>query len=464
MEYTIRTIRNLVPAMLLSIVAACTDNAGIAEERAEGNFCIKATVSDAIMVRGINGTVKSGEYRFSYPAKDGAYTTVPCPFTDGTGLAADAGDGHFLTWEDVAGNPPYRFYLDNVPAANNGGESFYGVQFSDAEKQRYAAGIDNEKATNDIVWGEYSTGSTGSAELPFKLYHRMTRISVVVTASKNNVLDNAQVALTDVVLLPENFNRIKGEVGISDSPKYTLFELRGASSPAWTSESKTETVEGSDATTTSYVYTTGNFIFPPQPLREGANRPRLKITIPKSAGEDAGTYSAVLPAAMTITTGGVTSTQTLSRLSAGQHLTLYVTLLRKDDKPALEFRPAVVERWDYKGNHEVVANKAGIYKPEDMPKLITAYNKMKGKENTSKDWEREVKRYGTYQNDKWTFNLFTHLTFDITAGTTELFCDRKFTFNMHGYAITIKKEDNEKVYEESGLTELIEKLSTPTTR
>lgn len=64
MEYTIRTIRNLVPAMLLSIVAACTDNAGIAEERAEGNFCIKATVSDAIMVRGINGTVKSGEYRF----------------------------------------------------------------------------------------------------------------------------------------------------------------------------------------------------------------------------------------------------------------------------------------------------------------------------------------------------------------------------------------------------------------
>ena len=461
MKYNIYVMRCLVPAMLLTVLAACTGNAEVAGERAEGNFRIKAAVSDAIMVRGIDGKVESGDYRFSYLGKDNAYTTVTCTFTNGTGLAAAAGDGHFLTWDDVAYSNPYHFYLDNVPAANNGGEDFYGVEFSDPEKALYEAGIDNAEATNDIVWGHYNTGSTGSVNLPFELYHRMTRISVVVTASTGDVLKDAVVVLTDMVLQPESFNRLTGEVGISETPEYSAFTLRNDSTE-WLSEPKTEIEEGTGNTVTRYAYTTSNFIFPPQPLREGKDRPSLRITLPESAGDDAGTYSAVLPAAMTITTGGVTSMQTLSRLSAGQHLTLNVTLLRSNEKPSLEFRPAVVERWVHKGVHEVVANKAGIYKPEDMKSLITAYNMMKAGD-TSEDRERKVKRYGTLKDGKWTFNLFTHLTFEIEADT-ELFCDDNFTFDMHGYAITIKKGETETEYKESDLADLSRELSPSTAR
>ncbi|WP_302028201.1 fimbrillin family protein [Bacteroides caecimuris] len=428
--------RCLLVIFLSAFIVSCADNIRVDNMEAEGNFHIHATVSDRILSRGLEGTVTKSDsagYRFSYPAQKDAYHTTSCTFNSGTGLAT-ATDGHFLTWADVENAVDYTFLLDNVPYNNNVTDELYGVQFSDKEKQRYAAGMDNEKATNDIVWGQCKVTSRESVELKFDLYHRMTRLSVHVTSSSADELKNASVELTKVILCPENFNRLTGEIGVAADPLYESILLRKGEQD-WESEP----VAGENVSTTNHVYKTIPFIFPPQRLREGEERPRLRISMIE--GGEQVTYSAALPTALTVTTAdGVTSSMQLSRLTAGQHLTLNVTLLHDGEKPMLEFRPAVVERWKDLGSHTIVANKAGIYDASNLPELIMAYNLLKQAtdENSKKESHRKVARYGTEKEGKWTFNLFANLEFpNENASLDELFCDNNFTFNMYGHSITI---------------------------
>lgn len=449
MKYNTYILYSLFSVMFLSVIAAsCADHTAATDGiEAEGNFRIRAAVSDGVLVRGLNTGIvtesDSAGYRFSYPAQD-TYFTVPCTFASGTGLVA-AADGHFLTWADIAYMENYTFLLDNVPYDNNGSEEFYGVRFSDKEKELYAAGIDDEDATNDIVWGQCKISNRKSVELKFDLYHCMSRLSVHVTSDNKEELKNASVELTEVVLQPENFNRLTGQIGIADTPDYASITLR-ENILEWESEP----VSGDG--TTSYVYKTAPFIFPPQQLQKGEKRPRLRISLEEN-GEQV-TYSAPLPTALTVTDAdGVTSSMQLSRLTAGQHLTLNVTLLRDGQKPKLEFRPAVVERWEDKGTYPIVANKAGIYDASDLPKLIKAYNDLKADVNNAEAL-REVKRYGTEKDGKWTFNLFANLEFGDNDLRT-LFCDSDFTFAMYGHSITI---DNTK-YNQDNIEDLVKRLT-----
>ncbi len=451
MKYNTYILYSILSVMFLPVIAvSCADHTAATDGiEAEGNFRIRATISDGVLARGLNvGTVAESDsagYRFSYPVLS-TYSTVPCTFASSTGLVA-AADGHFLTWADITYMENYTFLLDNVPYDNNGSEEFYGVQFSDAEKKLYAAGIDDKDATNDIVWGQCKISDRKSVELKFDLYHRMTRLSVHVTSNDGEELKNASVELTEVVLRPENFNRLTGQIGIADTPDYTSIMLR-ENTPEWESE----LVSGDGTTASNYVYKTAPFIFPPQRLQEGEKRPRLRISM-KENGEQV-TYSAPLPIALTVTdANGVTSSMQLSRLTAGQHLTLNVTLLRDGQKPKLEFRPAVVERWKDIGTYPIVANKAGIYDLSDLPKLIEAYNHLKADANNDKAL-REVKRYGTEKDGKWTFNLFANLEF-ADGELTTLFCDSDFTFAMYGHSITIGDTE----YKDNAVENLVDRLT-----
>ena len=463
MRYNTYILHYFIAATLLLAVAACTDGIGEQAAEAEGDFRIKATVCNRITTRGIpDGKITQGNtYRFSYPQKTGIYATVPCTFTDGTGLAT-ADDGHFLTWADITDyQSKYTFYLDNIPSSGQAATG--GVIFTEKESTiTYAAGIDNEEATNDILWGSHTLDSRESVGLDFKLYHRMARLSVCVFSDNEQELKNATVALDQVVLHPQSFNRLTGEVSIDkDAPQYAPIMLRD-NTEEWTGTATQEPADPDkpDETITRYKYETPAFILPPQSLREGEDRPRIRITIPESAGEQyAGTYSAVLPTAMRVTTDdGITSMQTL-RFTTGQHLTLNVTLLHDNEKPPLEFRPAVVEPWKYIDRFVASADEEGIYKLADLQKLITLYNKLKSG-NKEKDWKREVDRYGKpEQNGTWTFNLFNNLTFTIEE-STELFQDSEFTFNMFGHSVTIGDE----TFEDKNKEELIQKLTKqPTT-
>ncbi len=442
----------LVPAMILPVLAACTGGMDEYGREASGNLVLRAGVDDAAMTRSIaEGKLPDGKgYRFTYPADASGHSALPCVFTGGVGLVA-ASDGHFLTWADVADSKSYTFCLDNVPSAENGSGEFFGVIFSDEEKGMYAAGKDDAESTNDIVWGSCTVHDRTSVELDFKMTHRMSRLTVNIVSDDGTELAGAIVRLCNVVLLPESFDRMTGEVSIAQVPSYGDIVLRDGSEP-WIPEPEA----GSDGeAAVRYEYMTDAFVFPPQPLRSGNERPRLQVVIPE--GDHEGTYSAALPTSMTVTSDGMTSIQSLSRFSAGQHLVLNVTLLHNDQKPVLEFRPAAVERRDFKGGFSAVAKREGIYDLGQFVKLIEAYNKLAGGTDREK-WMRQVDRYGKLEGGKWVFNLFTNLSFNMD-GNTELFCDGNFTFRMYGYSVTVSEGGNETVFGENEVEQLVAKLT-----
>ena len=433
----------MLPAIVLPVVVACSECHDGLGNMPESRFEIRGDINDAGETHSMAaGTVPDGDgYRISYPSTPDKYVIDTCVFTKGTGLVTNA-DGHFLTWNDIGHSQSYTFYLDNVVQDDDK----FLVELSDD----YVAGFDTPEAKNDIVWGSLKLTDRTTVNLRFELYHRMSMMSVCVRSASSDELRNATVTLKGIVLHPYSFDRMTGEVGLADTPEYSDAILREG--PAeWLPESATKEIDGTE--TARFEYRTQAFILPPQRLRTGSDRPRLQIVIPD--GEYAGTYSAALPTSLSVTTPeGTTSMQTLSRLTAGQHLTLNVTLLHDNDKPALEFRPASVERWAEKGTHGITAKHEGIYELSDLAMLIAAYNKL-AEGDKSKDWLRMVDRYGKRGADgKWTFYLFTNLEFRIDD-VTELFCNDDFTFRMHGCSITV----NDTKYDESKLDALINLLS-----
>lgn len=433
----------MLPAIVMPVAVACSEcHDGLGNE-SESRFEIRGNISDVSQTRGMaEGTVPDGNgYRISYPSTSDKYVIDTCVFTKGTGLVTNA-DGHFLTWSDIGHSQSYTFYLDNVVLHDD--KSL--VELSDD----YVAGFDTPEAKNDIVWGSLKLTDRTTVNLKFELYHRMSMMSVCVKSVSSNELHNATVALKGIVLRPYSFNRMTGEVGLTDTPVYSDAMLRD-DSEEWLPESATKEIDGTE--TAKFEYRTQAFILPPQRLRTGSDRPRLQIVIPD--GKYAGTYSAALPTSLSVTTPeGTTSMQTLSRLTAGQHLTLNVTLLHDNDKPVLEFRPASVEQWTEKGTHGITAKHEGIYELDDFTTLIAAYNKL-DEGDDSKDWLRIVDRYGKKDtDDKWIFYLFTNLEFNIDDNT-ELFSNGNFTFQMHGCSITV----GDTKYDESKLDDLISLLS-----
>ena len=213
----------MLPAMVVPVAVACSECHDDSADGSARRFEIRGNVGAVTGTRSMaEGTVPDGDgYRITYPSAPDRYVTDTCVFTQGTGLVTNA-DGHFLTWSDIGHGQSYTFYLDNVVLDDD--EAL--VRLSDD----YVAGFDSPEANNDIVWGSLKLTDRTTVNLGFELYHRMSRMSVCVRSASGDELRNAAVALKGIVLRPESFNRMTGEVGVSDTPAYAYAVLREGSS------------------------------------------------------------------------------------------------------------------------------------------------------------------------------------------------------------------------------------------
>lgn len=332
--------------------------------------------------------VTDGTYYFSYPQQDAAgkiyYETSPCRFSEGTGYVYPTSSP--LEWKHLPLLGSYDFCLDNIvdPADPNlteinesGNFTCIGVSLD----EQYSAGVEGANK-NDIVWGIKSqVPYKYSGTIDIVMSHCMSRMSVTFTGEAKDMLEGKSVTvkLEGLIAGASMFNRVNGKV--------TLKEGEDAYGDIVIVDGE---VLGSD----DNGCTTPNLILPPQGLRTGANRPRLKVTV---TGDDDNTttYSGVLPTGMIYTSGGYAATL---EFLAGLHLELRVSKLAKSvSEDEILFLPAVVRKWTDKGTYTVNSTQAGVYTSGDLENAIEAYNYlMDGGQVIDKERFEELKKYGYF--------------------------------------------------------------------
>lgn len=279
----------------------------------------------------------------------------------------------------------------------------------------FKAGIfDYKNGTNDLLWGR-TEEKTGVQQINFDLYHRMTRLILNVVVERNEQaedveefsidLSNARVTLTQVLLEPRSYLRLYGQLLFQDRESVSSVKP-DISAPYQNiimvlppTEEDGETVYAKDANGYEYtwvstevdeatgnkIYTTPDFVFAPQTLRQGTDvRPRIEIRVPASdvnkgvnpgyGDQDTIVFSGNIPVTMKMDydDGTPPALQTLN-FDPGKVITL--TTKMKPGEMELEFAPVTVEPWVYKGTFNPTAKQSGIYSPQDLYDLIEVYNR-----------------------------------------------------------------------------------------
>lgn len=382
-----------------------------------------------------SGPVNEGNFYLTYPltpdvkTEETPYNIVPVVFNGATGIAL-LPEGGELKWENIGYDNPKTqtttFYLDNF-AFGSQSDTIIDLKNNPV----YDAGLlDKTNGTNDLLWGSVSVDNRNDRILNFKLYHRMARMSVKILLDNSEGIEKldlseAKVEISDLILSPESYDRIKGDLQLSDNPLYSTLSI--VNSPQdWSI--KGEPVQ---ELTGILCYQSFDFIIPPQELKKDLTRPKIIITIPMENGEPR-VYEAVLPTAMTVEsqTGDSKIPMTLAFLK-GLNLTLTVKL--NSNQPEITFMPVTVVDWYEHTNISLSANQAGIYSEEDFYNLIDAF--IVGDVST-------LKHYGYQKEDNsWKFNIYIDglmLDFGQIAGKLH---GKDFSFDFHGHTVMILQED-----------------------
>ena len=328
-----------------------------------------------------------------------------------TNAGTSSDDGIFV-WP---ANTPSPLVLDNfmckaVLNTSNLVDSIVNITEKYPENP-YKAGIfDAENGTNDLLWGKELVKG-GTDVINFNLSHRMTRLILNVIVEPDNSpqpdtqtltinLDNASVTLTDILLDPVSYRRLYGELlfqnrlsNVNDAVSSTISvdykDFRLVRSEA-SDDRDTEDENGNlyqwakvEDNAGNKTYTTQDFVFVPQTLRQGTSlRPRIIIAVPQkdvNEGHNPGYelqdsiyFSGNIPVTMKMDNGDdiPPSLQTLN-FDPGKVITL--TTKMKPGEMELEFAPVTVEPWVYKGTFYPSAKQSGIYTAEDLYSLIEYY-------------------------------------------------------------------------------------------
>ncbi|MCH5224787.1 MAG: hypothetical protein J1D77_02265 [Muribaculaceae bacterium] len=302
----------------------------------------------------------------------------------------------------------------------------------------YKAGIfDRENGTNDLLWGK-TLEKTGTYLINFNLTHRMCRLILNVVVEPNNAeqetetltinLEHASVKITDILLDPVTYMRLSGELlfqtrtntsTISPTLSVPYQDFRMVRSEA-DEDYNTPDLYGNfyhwadideDTSTGNTTYTTQDFVFVPQKLRQGTTqRPRIVIAVPQDdvngglntgyEHQDSIYFSGNVPVTMYMDNGEdqPQSLQTLN-FDAGKVITL--TTKMKPGEMELEFAPVTVEPWVYKGTFYPMAKQSGIYSEDDLYELIKYYKR------NNDFW---LHKYGYIENEEtglWKFMINT---------------------------------------------------------
>ena len=405
--------------------------------------------------------VVAGSFALVYPTTDMSNAVGVCSFSDNGGRAYHATRGENDTLEGISApllpgelrntsSGSVRFYMDNVLALESEGTSAPGeIIFNDALKKRFSARVEDmahrpglegdDNSTNDLVWGFYDVEnpeyeSSYYTTLPFSLYHRMSRISVLIIDEydpkseeirQEYDVNPMKIWIVGVRTECSSFNRETGVVTVDNAPATTLY-LLGTSEDtggkltydATFSEEEQKKFDAAvpdnkekpdDEKITVYCYTTPNIILPPQTFDD---TPMLYIRY----GDQ--TYAGRLPNTVTSTDAEGHTTNTSMQFEAGKHL-----LLRVRFKPSfndeLNVDVSLVDWFRFGGSTWSVSGRlAGIHTVDMWKSFVADYNELAGVVEGSPEEaiKEKLRRYGDMTKTPPEFLLITHITADDLAG------------------------------------------------
>lgn len=436
-----KSILHIQSVMLLATLAvhACTGEGLTPPETGSGEpVRISAEVSGELHSRAYDsGPVKEGIFYLTYPANGSgnnlSWTVAVADFdkkNDGMGIVTTPQNNE-LKWNDVGGGSVPTFCLDNVPTDldRNGNADPTTVVFEDTKNPFKAAPFDEE--INDLLWGDKQV-SRDTRRIDFDLHHYMSKVRLVITAdetySQEGELDlnEATVSISSLVLTPVSYNRLDGSLSLGENPDYDT-----------TLEFVNDDLEWINIETDgkTKVYTTRDFVLPPQGLLDDDRRPRLTIRL-----KNGKVYSGILPHAMEVDysqTDKKDDSYPVTLAFLKEHVLTISTLITKDP-PELVFMPVLVTEWVDKGEFSLEGHQAGIYKEEEFYNMIEYY-----KNNN----EFQLARYGykTERNDGteekiWVFNIWHSLVLEdrIKGSMVRNNEQDDFEFNFNRYTVSLK--------------------------
>lgn len=384
------------------------------------------------------GTVTEGTYYMIYPPQNGGNALATASFDGivaGTGTAlVTAADGvNELTWNMVQNVPNPTFYLDNVsPSLGTISGNDPTVLTFDQSVNPFVAGLfDMVTGSNDLLWGSKQVGR-GTKKINFDLHHYMARLVVEITADETYAteegaldLNGATVYITQLIQTPSTFNRLDGTLGLGENPTYEILMLVDPNSISWGD------VTPNPEDTNLNVYTTQDFVVPPQTLLDDEYRPQLVIIL-----NNGRTFSGYLPHAMNIELPGYDNPYPVALAFLRERILKIKTVI-SETPPELVFMPVEVIEWVDKGEFDFTARQAGIYKADDFYSLIENYV----------DYNYiNLFNYGYLDSNKdWVFNFFNSVTLDYNqiAGSMPVVDGKpNYSFVLSGYTVTIINDGN----------------------
>lgn len=439
---------HLMIAAIFTIVAACSsEEISVTHPEEEGKtLTIIAEVARQVHSRATaDEYITKGTYYLTYPPASGnlAHNVALVNFgnldMDPEFGVVSVPEEKGLKWSGIKNESITTFYLDNVDPVDNQEEPSLTIVF-DEDNNPYKAGILSEE--NDLLWGVTEVARNTTNTIFFDLHHYMAGIKVEVTVDPTYAeegelnLEGAVVEISSIRQTPISYNRLDGslelptvsqEIGEEYNKVYQTLTLVDESKPEgaegrieWLPDQK----NGDNNHTKTYV--TQNFVLPPQDLLENEYRPHLII---KKGGKE---YSGILPHTMFLYNGNYENYPvTLSFLK--EHILTIRTLI-SEDPPELAFAPVEVVQWVDKGEFDLEAHQAGIYKAEEFYKLIEYYNANN---------EYQLVRYGRKdESGEWVFDFFSSVTLEDkkVRGQIKPNSQADFSFNFNGYSVYIKSD------------------------
>lgn len=278
-----------------------------------------------------SGPVKHGQFTLTYQhqswkdnygSKDGNSVAVGDVDFDSSVLAGSGiGITSSLTdWKEIAWRDVYEqndsFYMDNVlkkynskyDAANHTNEH----QWKDIvlKNAPFKAGLfDYKDGTNDLLWG-FKRASRSENPIVMDLHHYMAIVRVEISVDQSHELldeidlTNAEIYITNLLHEPYSYNRKDGVLGFkpnlqdADYKELTMVNPLADEALDWVEEPSEKSGEGENSEKRYMVYTTKDFVLPPQGLRQDQKRPRLVIKVKDKEGNVTRSFSGPLPSAM----------------------------------------------------------------------------------------------------------------------------------------------------------------------
>ena len=415
-------------ALLMAVVAAgCDPESGADGEREEGDVVrVAAEVARQISTRAYQeqGEVTEGTYYLTYPTSNDSKQLAEVHFgVEGSspdiGMVIVPPDSKELKWIDVGEGATPTFYLDNVKPeyAATAEEKSTLTEIVFNERNPFVAGLFDltedaaARPANDLLWGS-KQASRGAKMVSFDLHHYMARVRVQVTVDRTNEqengdldLEDATVTISSLVHKPYSYNRLDGTMALSapgENPAYKTLTLVGTGDDGETYHWNEMVDE--DENGLNDVYTTCDFVLPPQGLLEDDGRPVLTIQLAdKTDGTKGKVYSGILPHAMEIDEGYPVA------LSFLKEYVLTIRTVVTETPPELSFMPVQVVQWVDKGAFTIEAHQSGVYTVAEFDNLVKYYN-----ENNTYQLVRYGKFYEdeTGDNGKWVFDFWHSVTLD----------------------------------------------------